>query len=458
MNVKTIKNSDNFYEQIWESGELKKAAKRCSTAAQLAKYFGKTGDGLVRGLYRLRQKGHKVPSIRELLDEAAGNIADEIVDEAKKIWPDVRHGNEGVATGARNDWSEGWEEPTRERKVPKEELNLVEEHRLKRKVRDLEERNKELLDQIASVEDRLEIVKEAMEHRVDPITPRERWSGLREGTPVFLLSDLHLEEEVKPESVGYVNQFNLAIARSRMTRLFEGIRWFTETQRQTFAIKDVCVWLGGDMFTNYLHDDNIESNQLAPPAAFAFAKQLITDGLRYILEDKSIERLVVPCNDGNHGRMTKELRSASRTDMSLETLMYGMMASEFADDPRVQFEIAQGDHLYTTIHNKIIRWTHGAEVRGGMGIGGITVPLYRAMSRWETVRHADLTVGGHFHTRLSFRDIEMNGSLIGYNAYAQRIGARFEEPAQSAFMIDSKRGKALCTPLWVSDPDEEANE
>lgn len=412
------------YEELWYSGRITEEAQKSKTIPQLAAALGVTVDALTSGLARLRKKDSSIPKLSELMNTPKPLLAVNI----------NKAGNR--------------------RKAVEEELAPVEEHKLKKKLREAEKRNRELMDRIISAEDRLSMISEAMENRIAPITPNEIKSGLREGTAVFLISDLHLEEEVKPERVNFMNKFDLDIARKRMTRLFEGIRWFIETQRQSFKIRNVCIWLGGDMFTNYLHDDNKESNLLPPPAALAFAKRLITDGLRFVLEDPEIDRLVVPCNDGNHGRLTKELRANTRADMSLENLMYGMIADDLKDDPRVQFEIAQGDHLYTQIYNMTVRWTHGAEVKGGGGIGGISVPLYRALSRWQTVRHADLTCLGHFHQRLSLRDIEMNGSLIGYSPYAMRIAARFEEPTQSAFMIDSKRGKSICAPLWVADSDE----
>jgi hypothetical protein len=290
--------------------------------------------------------------------------------------------------------------------------------------------------------------------KIDPIAPGKPSGKRRDGVPVFLVSDLHLEQEVKPEKVNFMNRFNLEIARRRMTRLFEGHRWFIQKERESFNINQVCLWLGGDIINNYLHPDDVQSNLLAPPAAFAFAKQLICDGLRYLLEDDEIKKLVVPCSDGNHGRLSKDLQATMRTDLSLETLLYCMIADEFRNEQRIQFEIAQGDHLYTQIYNQTIRWTHGAEFKGGSGIGGIMIPIYRGLSRIETVKHADITCLGHFHQLTMLRDLVINGSLVGYSPYALRIGARYEEPAQAAFMIDSVRGKSVSAPIWVSDSEE----
>lgn len=425
-----------FYREIWESGELARVAKQCKTMRELAAHFGVTSDALIGGMSRLRGAGLAVPEMHHLLG-AYMPARRPVVDRERDEW------DEATSPGR----------PP----VVEDPPDVVEEHRLRRRVRELEADNRALLDRIATAEDRFDIVQRAREMKIAPIAPRERESnGLREGTAVFLISDLHLEELVDPAKVLGLNEFTLDIARRRMERLAQGIRWFIDAQRQDFLIRDVVLWLGGDTFTGHLHPDNIESTQLAPPAAFAFSKELITGVIAHTLKDQDLERVIVPANDGNHSRLTKELRAATRTEHSLEWLMYAQLAADFRHDPRVQFEIAQGDHLYTRIYDKTIRWTHGAEIRGGAGIGGIMIPLYRAMSRWETQQHADITVAGHFHQRISLRDLEMNSSLIGFSPYAMRIGARFEEPSQSAFMMDRKRGKSVAAPIWVADSDTRA--
>ena len=44
-----------------------------------------------------------------------------------------------------------------------------------------------------------------------------------------------------------------------------------------------------------------------------------------------------------------------------------------------------------------------------------------------------------------------NGSLIGYNAFAVKIGASYEPPRQAFCLIDSKRGKTGVFPIFVED-------
>ena len=347
-------------------------------------------------------------------------------------------------------------EATEPRAVP-EVLDTVQEHRLRAKVRELESTVKSLVGQLSDARAMNDIAAEAADtvSAIPPIRPRERTSGVREGTAMALASDWHIEEEVLPEKVAGRNRYNLEISARRMTRFFEAVRWATEWQRQVCTVRDQILWLGGDIITNYLHEDNVESNLLSPVQAIATAQAAIGNGIRYLLEDGQLERLVIPCNDGNHGRLTEKTRSATRKENSLEWLLYIGLQREFARDPRVQFQIADGTQLFLDVYGRTIRFTHGDSVKYGGGIGGITIPIYKALARWDTVRHADLTIMGHFHQRISLSDLIVNGSLIGYSPYAMDIGARFEPPAQEFSMLEPVRFRSASIPLHVSDREDD---
>jgi hypothetical protein len=343
-----------------------------------------------------------------------------------------------------------------------EQLPPVVEHRLKGRVASLEMQIKSLLGQLDNAQRVAEFRREATEIQVDPIVPRERGRGpLREATALACASDWHIEEEVKPEQVAGRNRYNLEISQRRMERFFEAVRYAIQFNRQIFKIRDLVLWLGGDIITNYLREEDVEANLLAPPRAIAYAVASVAAGIRHLLEDGELERIVIPCNDGNHGRLDgkSKIKHRTRTDNSLEWLMYTMLAREFAGEPRVQFQIAAGEMLYYEIYGRTVRFLHGDIVHYAGGVGGVTIPLYKAVSRWDTVRRADLTVLGHFHQLTSLSDLIINGSLIGYSPYSVTIGARFEPPAQAFTILDPMRFKSVSMPLWVGERgDDQQNQ
>lgn len=339
-----------------------------------------------------------------------------------------------------------------------EKLDAVVEHRLKQRVSQLEAESKTLIADLASARHASDIEREAAQHRITPIRPRERTGGkLREATALACASDWHIEEEVRPEQVSNRNRYDLSIAERRMTRFFEAVRYAVQFNRQIFRIGDLLLWLGGDFITNYLREENVESNLLAPPKAIAFGVTNIVAGIRYLLEDGHLEKIRVPCIDGNHGRLDgqRKIKHATRVDNSLEWLMYTMIAREFADDDRVEFEIAAGEIQYLDVYGRTIRFLHGDIVHYAGGVGGVTIPLMKAVARWDTTRRADLTVLGHFHQYMSTQDVIINGSLIGHSPYSVTIGARFEPPMQAFTILDPLRFKSVAMPLWVSDRSDD---
>lgn len=137
-------------------------------------------------------------------------------------------------------------EPGARTRTPKvvrveEKITAVEEHRLRRRVRELDEERRALAEQLSEGGEYNEIVREArsLGPASPSIKPRERKSGLREGTPLILASDWHIEQEVKPEAVAGRNRYNLEISKKRMQNFFEAEVWAVKQQSDTFKIRDL---------------------------------------------------------------------------------------------------------------------------------------------------------------------------------------------------------------------------
>lgn len=281
------------------------------------------------------------------------------------------------------------------------------------------------------------------------IEPRKP-SGTSESTMVYLLSDWHSEEEVLPGQVGGLNQHNLAIGEQRAKNAWQGCQRFYDIFSKDTTIDTIVIGLLGDFITNSIHEDGAESNLLAPSDAIYRVQNLLLSGIRFLLDTTKADLLFV-CHSGNHGRTTKEQRIATETGNSLEQYMFYNMRDIMANEPRVKFQIAEGYHSYVDIFGKYkIRFHHGHGMNFGGGVGGITVPVNKAISQWNKGVKADLDCFGHFHTRLDGGNFVSNGSLIGYNAYALRIKADYERPAQQLFLVNKKYGmKGVVTPIFV---------
>lgn len=268
-----------------------------------------------------------------------------------------------------------------------------------------------------------------------------------EATAVVLMSDWHVEEEVDPKTVNYLNKYTLEIAERRVTQLFQNTLKLVETQQHSVKIDTLVVALLGDIISSNIHDALLEINQLRPIEAIIFAENLVIGGIQYLLDNSKLN-LVIPCHVGNHPRLTKKVHIATETGNNLETFMYHHIANHFKHNKRVKMVIADGYLSYLKIYDFTICFQHGHAIRYAGGIGGLTIPVNKAIAQWEKLQKADLYCFGHWHQFFDGGNFMCNGSVVGWNTYATFIKAGFEKPKQAFFLIDKKRNaKTIVAPI-----------
>lgn len=280
-------------------------------------------------------------------------------------------------------------------------------------------------------------------------------SGTSESVAVMVASDWHVEESVDPATVNYKNEFSLEIADARILKYFQGSFRLFDILRAHSAIKTVVVALLGDFITNTIHEDFQESNNLLPAEAIYWAECRLVSGLRFLLENSPHDtEFLVVCHSGNHGRMTKKQRGTTEAGNSLEHYMYYHIRDFFKGEPRMRFQIAEGYHSFVRLFDEryTIRFHHGHAINYNGGVGGITIPVNKAIAQWNQAdKDVDLDVFGHFHQYLDAGNFVSNGSLIGRNDFAIRIKAGYEPPQQAFFTVAKKwLSKTMTTPIFLS--------
>jgi len=273
--------------------------------------------------------------------------------------------------------------------------------------------------------------------------------GTAEGTVVMVASDFHIEENVGAE-VGGLNVFNVGIAKQRVERFFQAGLRLIQLLQQDIKIDTLVLALLGDFISNDIHEEFADVAELQPIHALSTVQGYLISGIRFLLEASTLN-LVVPCHSGNHARTTKTTRFSAENGHSLEYLMYLHLAAYFRNEPRITFIIPEGMHSYLQVYDTMIRFQHGHAVKYGGGVGGIYIPVNKAIAQWDKARRADLNVFGHFHQLRDGGNFICNGSLIGYNAFALSIKADYEPPKQALFLIDKKRGRTCTWPILVGE-------
>lgn len=271
-----------------------------------------------------------------------------------------------------------------------------------------------------------------------------------EATAIIMASDWHVGETVDPETIGGVNEYNREIAQKRGKQFFTNALRLLKIFERDIYINNVILALLGDFITNTIHEELAETNSMLPSDEISFAQDLIVSGIEFLLKNTTVN-FIIPCHSGNHGRMTKKQRISSEAGNSLEYFMYKNIAYYFKNEKRITFLIPRGYFSFVQVYDKVVRFHHGHHLSYGGGVGGVTIPINKAIAQWDKTKKADIDCFGHFHQFLNGGKWILNGSMMGFNAYAESIKASYEPPKQAFFLIDKKRGQTVVCPITFDD-------
>ena len=328
--------------------------------------------------------------------------------------------------------------------------------KLDRQLAKLKATNSELQGKYKHAINQLEVVTAALDAALSlanhtfSTAPQVIPTAKSEAIPILLWSDWHCGESVDPATVNGLNEYSPQIFRARVQSLFAQSARSIKMLRSTTEINTAVLWLGGDLITGYIHQELMESNALSPTEEILLAQEVITQGIKYLLDELKLEHLIIPCNFGNHGRTNEQPKVCTAHLNSYEWLLYHTLARSFEDDSRIQFYISDSHLLYLSAWDKVMRFTHGDAVKYSGGTNGLTVPVSKWIARQNAIIPADMTFLGHFHTLEMHSSFTTNGSLIGLAPYAMRLGFALEPPQQALVLLEKGKGFTVRAPLVAS--------
>jgi len=272
--------------------------------------------------------------------------------------------------------------------------------------------------------------------------------GIKHDTVAFaILSDTHIEENVKPESVDGTNNYTLAIAKKRMEAFFSNTLKLVQKEQQDATISTLVLGLLGDLISGNIHEELMESCEVQPVEAAILAQNMIASGIEFLLKNSKLT-IIVPCCVGNHSRITSKVHVSTEQGNSLEWMIYNNLARAFKHEKRVTFVLSKSYFTWIRVFDFDIRFHHGHAIKFGGGIGGFTIPVMKAIARYDMDKKAYLDVFGHLHNKFDGGKFIINGSLIGDTPYGKRLGFT-GKPEQVFFLIDKVYGKTGVFPIFV---------
>jgi hypothetical protein len=321
---------------------------------------------------------------------------------------------------------------------PRTPEDLAQAARVRTQILIAAKESKGLAKRVVELEDVVSFMHSAPAHPpVIKRTPARPKSGKRPGTPMFMLSDLHIGEVVTLEETLGVNRYDLDVARGRMSECFSNMLWLRKDMSRTVSCDDTFLTLNGDIVTGDIHDELRETNAGGLRTQCDAAVSMLYPGI-VEMADATPNVMHIVCIGGNHGRLTKK-QHQERTEHSIEHIgVYDTLRRLIGDrGGKIAWHIPRAERHVMNVQGWRVSTQHGTMIKSQGGIGGTLVP----MTRWATrADDADLYLFGHFHEDDAYGSIVKNGSLIGESAYGKWIGVKDRAPKQVAWILDPDHG------------------
>jgi hypothetical protein len=208
------------------------------------------------------------------------------------------------------------------------------------------------------------------------------------------------------------------------------------------------------MLTGDIHEELTETNDAPTAVALLDIYEVLVWCISRLADE--FGNVFLPCVAGNHGRFTKKPRSKNRAFTNYDWLLYQFLAKHFENDKRVRFMIPDGPDARYLVYGHRYLLTHGDQFRGGDGQIGALGPITRGNKKKQT-RNSQIDQGydtmllGHWHQWIPMLDQIVNGSLKGYDEYANTSNFGFQLPIQGLWMTHHKWGITQTWPIYLEE-------
>jgi hypothetical protein len=331
--------------------------------------------------------------------------------------------------------------------------------RLRRQRDSFARQNDKLTERLEELEQTLGIVQTVEMATIQPpswmVPAKPKKSA---ATLVVMLSDTHFDEVVNPDEMEGLNAYSREIAVLRLERWAQNVVKLARHYLSGITYDGVVLILGGDIFTGDIHEELSITNEDTMIGSLLFWSEQLAAAVDLLTNE--FGKCHVVSVVGNHGRTTRKPRMKQRVRTNFDWLLAKMVERHFAKDKRVTFTVPESADALISIYEHGHLITHGDQVSGGGGIGGIYPPIMRMRARkhqryMATGKSFQTLWLGHWHQYLSTPSMIVNGSLKGYDEYALLMGFGFEQPQQALAVVTPEKNITFQAPVFCLDRKKE---
>jgi hypothetical protein len=268
-------------------------------------------------------------------------------------------------------------------------------------------------------------------------------------TAVAVLADWQLGK-VTPD-------YNSNVAAERIELYMEKLLEITEIQRAHHPVKDLHVWLLGDI---------VEGEEIFPGQSHLIdsglyrqvgvnGPEILSNFLSTALEN--FEHVHVVGVIGNHGSVGGRNRRQYDPETNMDRLLYKIMSLIFAKEDRITFNIPDGRgerswYAVDEIGKYKTLLIHGDQLPHPTSVNG----YYKRVLGWKDgaiPEHFDDVFMGHYHQQFKITIgstiVRVSGSPESYNTYAQEYFNSMSRPCQHLMYIHPENGITSEYSVWL---------
>lgn len=274
--------------------------------------------------------------------------------------------------------------------------------------------------------------------------------------PSLVMTDIHMDEEVRPEELEGYNCYNRPIAVQRIQRGFTKAVMLTRNYFAGVVYDGFQLFLAGDNISGGIHEELLETNVGTICESILAVADPLAAGIKLLAEE--FGKVNVNCVVGNHGRRTKKPRSKFRAKDNFDWMVYQIISRDLRNVKGVTIHVSESADDPVTLYGTRYRLTHGDQFRGGSGIAAELSPLLLGAHRKVKKQAAkglpyDVLVMGHWHKSLWLptSGLIVSGSVIGYNEHADIANFMPEPPQLPLWLTTPEHGITNCAPVFLQD-------
>jgi len=220
----------------------------------------------------------------------------------------------------------------------------------------------------------------------------------------------------------------------------------------------VVVMLGGDIFSGDIHEELKDTNEAVILDSLLHWSEQVAAALGCFADE--FGKVHVPVVVGNHGRQSRKPRMKQRAKTNYDWLLGKMIERHYQADKRFTFQVSENADTLVPIYGHGHLLTHGDQVRGGGGIGGIWPPIMRMRARkaqraMEIGQPFETLWMGHWHQYISTPYLIINGSTKGVDEYAWLNNFGYEVPQQALAIVTPEHNITVQAPVFCQDRRKE---